>query len=822
MSIDPLDQEDYNPIDHLNALFKAPSSLSRLNEIRDHTALYHSYLDFQLNKPIDFTEDEISSINRVNNAPDEISTLVKEMEELKDRAEASEKTITDMTFDIKQLDNTKANLVQTITVLKRLQMLTTAYDQLVGIVKRRQYKEMAQTLPAVTELMSHFKTFRSISQIATLSRQIGDIQNTIADQIFKDFSLVIEGTNKSEVTQQQYTDIASGLADACVVLDSLTGNNYRDQLITWYCNVQLREYRSIFRNNDEAGSLENISRRYAYFKRLLKKHHDDLSRYFASDWNVTEELCKSFCNSTREDLSVLLKQSGRNINVQLLIQALEETLEFEQFLTQRFYSSNKANSSAYDKLISIAFQPHLNLWIEHQDKVLSNKFNQYKSPPRPSQENNSHQSPDDLQQPNGDSSDPTVLPSSADLFMFYRQIFTQTYKLSTGPPLLDLCNLFGKWLTIYSNQILSKVLPFKGSVTTLDDIKSVCLVLNTADYCFTTTTQLEQKIIDKLDEELKTKVDLEKEKNQFLELISTCITNLVNKIHAACEGPFREMVNTNWSKLEVVGDQSSYVSELRRKVEDETTTILDYVQKELYCRMLCDKTVESITSEFLQMVVYCRPISEVSAEQMLLDLYVLKGSFLKLPLLKPQRNEVESPPKEVSGAYSRHVTKSLGRVETILKVILTQTEPAEGLVQNYFYLVGDSSSNNFSKILDLKGVNRGNQTRLIELFNSHLKAHENLIEESSILSNLRIQNANQHTRGTSSSVLLNSPTSSPVDSPKVLGSSILSKENLEKGFERFTHGPEGPVVNKLNENFKNIGRLFRRDGSGHNSPKGQR
>jgi hypothetical protein len=805
MALDPLDQEDYNPIDHLNGLFKNPSNLSRLPELEEHTRLYSAYLDCQLSKPVELSEEELKSVKRVEDAPEEIDALIKEMGELKVRAEASEKTITDMTYDIKRLDNTKANLVQTITVLKRLQMLTTAYDQLEGVVKKRQYKEMAQTLPAVLELMSHFKSFRSISQIAMLSRRIGEIQTQISDQIFKDFSLVVEGTNKAEASQQQFNDIATGLADACTVLDSLPGN-HREQLITWYCNVQLREYRSIFKNNDEAGSLDNISRRYAYLKRLLKRHNEEYSRYFSANWNVVEALCNSFCMTTREDISVLLKQAGRGINVQLLLQALEETLEFEAFLEKRF-ATTKNKEPKYEKIISIAFQPHLNLWIEHQDKILSNKFNQYKAPPRPSQENQ-----DVAGEMSTSESEPTVLPSSADLFIFYRQVFTQTAKLSTGPPLLDLCNLFGKWLGIYCQQVLSRVVP--NRLSSLDDVKSVCMVLNTADYCFTTTTQLEQKIIDMLDAELKEKVDLEREKNQFLELISSSITSLVNKVLMACEGSWREMVNTNWSRLEVVGDQSSYVSELRRCVEEETTTILDYIQKELYCRMVCDKTVEAVTSEFLQRVVYCRPISEVAAEQMLLDLYVLKGSFLKLPLLKPQHGEVSSP-KEVSNAYSRHVTKSLGRVETILKVILTQTDPAEGLVQNYFYLVGDSSTNNFSKILDLKGVSRGNQTRLIELFNSHLKAHDDLTLESPILTNLRIQNQSSHTRVPSSTF------SSPVEPPKVLGSSILSKENLEKGFERFTHGPEGPVVNKLNENFRNIGRLFRRDGSGHNSPKGR-
>lgn len=784
-----LNDQDYSPIDHLNQIFGPSSSnLTRLSEVTDNVQLYSASLDRELAKSVRLSDEERSALERIDDLPKEFAYLVDKIQQLKTQSGEAEQAITAMTADIKRLDRTKANLVYSVTVLKRLQMLITAYDQLEGLTRSRQYRELSRTLPAVLELMTHFRSFRSVSQIAALSRQVSNIQSTIAEQIMADFATVIEGKQRNE-------QLGASLADACTVLDSLDGN-YRDQLITWYCNVQLREYGNIFKVNDEAGSLDNISRRYAYIKRLLKRHSDDLARYFSPDWNVTEELCNAVCQTTRQDLQTLLRQSGRNITVQLLLQALEETLEFENFLDKKFKSPGK-----YQKKISLAFQPHLNLWVEYQDKQLSSKFAQFKAPPPPGGDNNEEQT------------EPTVLPSSADLFVIYRQALTQTVKLSTGPPLLDLSNLFGKWLSIYCQQILRPVIPTR--VVTLDDIKSACMALNTADYCFTTVTQLEQRIVENIDEELKEKVDLEKEKNGFLEAISHAIALLVNKVQSGCENAWREMVNTNWGKLETVGDQSTYVSELTRAVEAESKTILEHIQKGLYVRMFADKVVEAVSGDFLQRIAYCRPISEVAAEQMLLDLYVLKSSFMKLPLLAPPP-EGEDHPREVSPAYTRHVTNALSRVETILKVILTQLEPAEGIVQTYFYVVGDRSSTNFTKILELKGVSKNEQTGLVELFNSHLKAHTDLVDESPILRNLRIGNQNGpsgHSRTPSNQ---GSPTPSFFEPPKVLGGSLLSKE----GFERFTHHPDAPV-NKLNENFKSIGRLFRRDGSGHSSPLGR-
>ncbi|CAN6673322.1 vacuolar protein sorting-associated protein 53 [Trichomonascus vanleenenianus] len=782
---DDLDAEEYSPVGHLNAVFLSSGGLGRLNEVQDTVALYQSHLDCEIAKEVELTDGDQQSLERTLTAPQQLAALLQEVDGLKSRAHQCEEGITGMTADIKKLDSTKANLITSITILKRLQMLTTAYDQLVRLIESRQYREMAQTLPAVMELMSHFKSFRSIDQIAVLSKRVADVQTRISTQIFEDFARVV-GPEAGSRPLPGY--IASGLGDACLVLDSLTGGaNYREQLTTWYCNVVLKEYHTIFGTADEAGSLDNISRRYAYLKRLLKKHTDDHEQYFAEDWHITQELTKRFCATTRDDIAQLLRQAGRDIDVQLLLNALQETLEFESYLEKKV---GVKGQKMFEKSISSAFQPHLNIWVEYQDKVLSSKFAKYRAPPVPEEE--------------PQEKEPTVLPSSADLFVFYKQTLAQTAKLSTGPPLLDLSNLFGKWLSLYSSSILKPMIPGSPRLTSDDDLRTVCLVLNTADYCKTTTDQLANHIINQLDEEIKDQATLDSQQDAFNEIINICINSLVADIEIACDQAWREMVNTNWRKLETVGDQSGYVSELKRALESESSRVLNAVLKPVHIRFICDKVVDGLTVAFLNNVVACRPISAVSAEQMLLDLYVLKSVFLSLPK--------KSPEDRVSASYTRHVSNSLSRIETILKVILTQADPPEGLVQNYLYCVGDSSVGNFVKILQLKGVARQEIPRFTGLFNSHLKAHDNLSKAWPILTNLNMNDqtyqSQSHympaTAAVSSSLTANN--NLRFDAQKVFGG--ITKENIEKSFERFAH--DAAPVSKFND-FK---RFFnRREGS---------
>ena len=93
------------------------------------------------------------------------------------------------------------------------------------------------------------------------------------------------------------------LAESCLVIDVL-GDEARDRLITWYCNLQLKEYRNVFRGNEEAGGLDNSSRRYAWLRRILGTYDEEHAQIFPLHWKVNEALCKAFCDTTRYFLGV--------------------------------------------------------------------------------------------------------------------------------------------------------------------------------------------------------------------------------------------------------------------------------------------------------------------------------------------------------------------------------------------------------------------------------------------------------------------------------------------------------------------------------------
>jgi len=77
------------------------------------------------------------------------------------------------------------------------------------------------------------------------------------------------------------------------------GSDVRAALIARYSALLLAEHRRIFRLTDEAGQLDNISRRFAWFRRMLSTHEGGLGRAFLDEWKVGWTLLADFIEVTR-------------------------------------------------------------------------------------------------------------------------------------------------------------------------------------------------------------------------------------------------------------------------------------------------------------------------------------------------------------------------------------------------------------------------------------------------------------------------------------------------------------------------------------------
>lgn len=90
----------------------------------------------------------------------------------------------------------------------------------------------------------------------------------------------------------------STMASACLVVDVL-GPDVRAAFVDRYVALELKEYRRIFKATDEAGQLDNVSTRFAWFRRLIQTHETETGRVFPAEWKVGWHLTAKYVDITR-------------------------------------------------------------------------------------------------------------------------------------------------------------------------------------------------------------------------------------------------------------------------------------------------------------------------------------------------------------------------------------------------------------------------------------------------------------------------------------------------------------------------------------------
>ncbi|XP_003469734.1 vacuolar protein sorting-associated protein 53 homolog [Cavia porcellus] len=776
-SQDPLDRADFNAVEYINTLFPTEQSLANIDEVVNKIRLKIRRLDDNIRTVVrgqtNVGQDGRQALEEAQKA---IQQLFGKIKDIKDKAEKSEQMVKEITRDIKQLDHAKRHLTTSITTLNHLHMLAGGVDSLEAMTRRRQYGEVANLLQGVMNVLEHFHKYMGIPQIRQLSERVKAAQTELGQQILADFE---------EAFPSQGTKRPGGpsnvLRDACLVANILDPR-IKQEIIKKFIKQHLSEYLVLFQENQDVAWLDKIDRRYAWVKRQLVDYEEKYGRMFPREWYMTERIAVEFCHVTRGELAKIMRARAKEIEVKLLLFAIQRTTNFEGFLAKRFSgctltdgtlkklespppSTNpfledeptpemeelamekgeldqpkkpKAPDNPFHGIVSKCFEPHLYVYIESQDKNLGELIDRFvadfkaQGPPKPNMDEGG-----------------AVLPSCADLFVYYKKCMVQCSQLSTGEPMIALTTIFQKYLREYAWKILSGNLPktttSSGGLTissllkekegsevakfTLEELCLICSILSTAEYCLATTQQLEEKLKEKVDVSLTERINLMVEMDTFSTVISSSIQLLVQDLDAACDPALTAMSKMQWQNVEHVGDQSPYVTSVILHIKQNVPIIRDNLAStRKYFTQFCIKFANSFIPKFITHLFKCKPISMVGAEQLLLDTHSLKMVLLDLPSIGSQ------VVRKAPASYTKIVVKGMTRAEMILKVVMAPHEPLVVFVDNYIKLLTDCNTETFQKILDMKGLKRSEQSSMLELLRQRLPTPPSGAEGSSSLS----------------------------------------------------------------------------------------
>mmetsp|Transcript_69 Transcript_69/g.358 ORF Transcript_69/g.358 Transcript_69/m.358 type:complete len:834 (-) Transcript_69:43-2544(-) len=749
-----LDRDDFDAVEYINLKFPTEHSLSLLPPYAALIQGRIAELDNELSNAVaEQSSVGLTASKDLEEAQLAIQELVGKIRDIQDKAEQSELMVQEICRDIRQLDHAKRHLQTTITALKRLHMLVTAVDQLQQKTEERYYKEAANLLGAVRQLLHHFDGYAAIPKIAEIQEMVDIIKTRLTKQIheaFDEIGQLSAGVADADMVVDDGGS-ASGhftsLKEACLVVDAL-GVEARQVQIDKFCGEQLAPYGQIFgrdaTSDPEASSLEQVERRFAWFKRLLRSIDERFGGVFPPTWNITHKLTLMFMAKTREQLLDLLEHRETSIaraeldgeqQVEVLLRALQKCLTFEREMQLKFEempstpNTRRAKKERRDPHSSFLLGPEPEPEREEQlvpvKGQLTELFDPFLGPYLQLEKRNLdavvHKIEDEgADSVRGDVATLSVFESSVDVFMYIKGSVKRCTALTTGQAFFNLHKLYKECLKAYSDLLEAKV---QGTLAKMaaGDEKVLCYVVTTAEYCGETVPQLEELVRQRIDGSYKESIDMANEQDAFQDASAVAITGIVSALEGLTSPAFRSFAGVNWSSLSVVGEESEYV----RMVQSAVLDFVPAVRKALpplFFRSFCDKFCGLFLQRYHGLIMRQRRVSNEGLQQLLLDLYSVDALMQALPVLGIDPSD-EGPSKPVPLAYKRLVNSHCKRIEASLK--LAQI-PTAILLEEFKRMFPDESAEDLQAIMSLKGLKRQEQIDILERFGG--KSSQSAIE----------------------------------------------------------------------------------------------
>jgi len=725
---DPLDRGDFDAVAYINQHFPTESSLKRLDPFVSRVNTNITALDEEISRAVhaqaEAGERAAKDISEAKAAIHDLHTKIKD---IKGKAEQSELMVQEICKDIRQLDYAKRHLQTTITALKRLHMLVTAVDQLQIMAKEKHYREAANLLEAVSQLLLHFLPYANIARIKELQATVTSVKTTLTEEILEAFTRC-GALARSVADPGEFANSEAGagdfatLSEACLVVDAL-GPEAVTRQVTAIVNDQLSAYSTMpeFKRGGDAASLDQIERRFSWFRRMLKEVETRFAKTFPAQWLVPHRLCVEFMTTTKAGLLLVLNSGDDEVkNVTVLLKALQKSLLFEKDMAAKFEANESmdgtnaaqggSNGSVAElsnaelpklvALLSSVFDPFMGPYIALERKNLEEMMLKYI----------------EEEQVGQDGALP-VYTSSVQMFGYIKGSVKRCTALTAGQTFFNLQKEFKACLSQYCQILRQKHSTEVGPAGSKQggaapDLKfemEVCYVVNTGEYCADTISQLEELIKAKIDGAYADKVELSGVQDQFYDVIAGAIRTLVTTLEGQVEGALKAMGNINWGSVEMVGEESPYVRAINQAVLAFVPNCRSILSS-LYFRNFCDKFAAAFCPAFLTLIQKQRRISEEGTQQLLLDVYNLKKMMLELPRVG---REPDAADVSVPMSYRKYVEKHMSKVERLLKLVAT---PVEMLVEHFRMMWPEGGNKELQVVMALKGMKRSEQITVLETF----------------------------------------------------------------------------------------------------------
>ena len=701
----PLDADaDFDPVEYLNSRFPDSNSLGGLHEYSTGLQNELECLDAEILNGIRVHAQAAQrSFLELEATKEAISELATRIVSIRDRAEESEKTVKTVSRDIVSLDTAKKNVSATINTLKKLVMMVNACEQLAELGGTREYAQTPALVLSIKDLEGSFDDIKHLPRVEELLKHKERVFTDLRLQITEDFDLRVflscptlpnssEGpriiSSKEEVERIDF-------AGAAQAVDAL-GHEVRMEIINRYCLLMMDDYKKQFAPSGPLASLEHYDKRFQWLTKGLKEFTDKHVNLFPQEWVVNGELCMHFCHETRQHFLEVLSsisavparissssptgQSSPNADTpDLMITVLIKCLELENDMQRRFDKLRKKLHVAandhhlqFKGVITSCFDQYLGLWVVYEERRLASTIHSVKSSAVKSDELMGTSVQVDSGEPSkrvnsgGDSVDndpPLIFVSAVNLFASMRALLERCRQVDTAKTMADLFGVFRRTIASYVDSVIKTRLPAHKQIHSANEetLVMLCALIGSCDYCLKMTPHLHKNCLSVLDKSFD--ISVYREIEELADMRDMCQDTLMSCVTGCSEmrGAVSAISHMDWWNCESASGISVHVHRIQASLEKSLNVIGKKLSEPRF-KALIELIGHKLISQVNETVYSSKPIGEIGAQQLLVDIGQIRNILLETPTRV-------FPDRKPQTTYVDLVNGGLHRLECSLKAL---------------------------------------------------------------------------------------------------------------------------------------------------------
>lgn len=272
-----------------------------------------------------------------------------------------------------------------------------------------------------------------------------------------------------------------------------------------------------------------------------------------------------------------------------------------------------AHASAFK--MSFCFENHLYLFIELQEKELAAFISAL---------------PIHLDASCFDSGH--LIASAPQIFLLFRDSLNDIASLSSQKTTIRVFPVFNKYLGNYAKYLQERLPKRSKKPLSAFELRLICNLINTADYCIVTCKQLNEKIKETVMNSGENVISsLDAAIQSFHIVGSLCQSSLdahYKELFAGAWEMMATMIKNSWHTKHEVGDRSRFVVKIQTDLENLIALLKSVLIKPETFQTAISKLCRLLFEKFRRNIFAYRPISESGSQQLLVDIHALKACLL--------------------------------------------------------------------------------------------------------------------------------------------------------------------------------------------------